>query len=64
MTDREKKLMMLGQSVLNLLVRNKIEWDQTFQWEQIDDIYCNAIDLGLADWVDDNDGVSKFTLTK
>lgn len=59
MTDREKKLMMLGQSVLNLLARDEIESEDI-----VDRLYFNALDLGLADWVDDNDGVSKFTLTK
>lgn len=58
MTDHEKKLICFAHSVLRILARDEIEW------ENIDDMYCNAIDLGLADWVDDNDGVSKFTLTK
>jgi hypothetical protein len=59
MTDREKKLMMLGQSVLNLLARDEIEFE-----DLVDRLFFNALDLGLADLVNNNEGVIKFTLTK
>jgi hypothetical protein len=59
MTDREKKLMMLGQSVLNLLARDEIDFE-----DLVDRLHFNALDLGLADLVNNNEGVIKFTLTK
>lgn len=58
MTDHQRKLMLFGQSVLNLLVRTEI-WD-----ENLDPIVDNAIDLGLAEWVKQDDGNHEFKLIK
>lgn len=48
MTDQEKKLMYLGQSVLNILSREG--WEKNF----LDKVLCNALDLGLVEC--DGDG--------
>ena len=58
MTDHERKLMYLGQSVLNLLARTEI-WD-----DNLDPIIDNALDLGLAELVKQDDGNHEFKLTE
>lgn len=59
MTDHERKLMLFGQSVLNLIIRTEIE-----SYGIIDRIEDNALDLGLAEWVKQDDGNHEFKLTE
>ena len=59
MTDYERKLIFFGLSTLHLLVRTEIEWGDI-----LDRLVDNAIDLGLAEWVKQDDGNHEFTLTK
>ena len=59
MTDYERKLIFFGLSTLHLLVRTEMEWRNI-----IDRLGDNAIDLGLADWVKQDDGSHEFTLIK
>ena len=50
MTERERKLAMFGQAVLNLLAREEY-WDgDIIDPSCLDDIIDNAIDSGLADF--------------
>lgn len=59
MTERERKLMLFGQSVLNLIVR-----DNLVGYDVLDRIEDNAIDLGLAGWIELEDGNYEFELVK
>lgn len=58
MTDHERKLMFFGQSVLNLLARTEI-WD-----DSLDPIIDNALDLGLAEWIEHSSFKQEFRLIK
>ena len=55
MTDRERKLIMYATSILNLLEREEF-WNAD---DILDKVCDNAIDLGLADFVD-----SEFVIVK
>ena len=58
MTERERKLMLFGQSVLNLIVR-----DNLVGYDVLDRIEDNAIDLGLARWIELEDGKHHLEFT-
>lgn len=58
MTERQRKLMFFGQSVLNLLVR-----DDMVSEDILDRIEANALDLRLTEWAKQEDGGHEFKLT-
>lgn len=60
MTERERKLAMFGQAVLNLLAREEY-WDgDIIDPSCLDDIIDNAIDSGLAEFEDYGQGEFKL----
>jgi hypothetical protein len=61
MTEHQRKLMFFGQSVLNLIDPTEMQ----YEWDDIlDRVGDNAIDLGLAEWVKQEDGSHEFKLTE